>query len=78
MQYVPLISKSLKKTHERYGFLLFPEQPTNIFQMHAHVSGQVQSLQTQMPKLGAPEEVSAFQSLPSNLDLLNCPFSNVC
>lgn len=51
MQYGPLVSKGLKKMHERYGFLLFPEQQTNIFQMHAHVSGQVQSLQTQMPKL---------------------------
>lgn len=76
MQYGPLINKSLEKKHEKYSFLLFPEQHTNVFQMHAHVSGQAQFLQ--MSKLGIPEEVLTFQTLPSKLDLFNCPFSNVC
>lgn len=58
--------------HKRYSFLLFPEQHANIFQMHSHISGQMQSLQTQMPKLGVPEEVLTFQSLTSNLDIFNC------
>jgi len=46
MQYGPFMIKSLKKMHKRYVLLLFPKKQANIIQRHAHISGQVQSLQT--------------------------------